>query len=395
MYKKLGDDSHFSDKNIFIYFGINQTMKNPDSILSKNTLDKDDIIALLELDEKDSLKLFAKATEVKSKSVGKITYFRGLIEFSNHCSKNCLYCGIRAGNEHTHRYELDDESILYAAKFAYDRNYASIVLQSGEISSTRFIDRIDNLIKKIKELSDNKFGITLSVGEQSYETYKRWFDSGGHRYLLRVESSTPELYNRIHPQNAHHSFDVRMEALQNLKKIGYQTGTGVMIGLPWQTTEHLANDLLFFREFDVDMVGMGPFIEHSETPLYEYRNTLLPLKQRLHLAFKMIAILRIIMPDINIAAATALQAIDPMGREKAIRYGANVIMPNITPTTNRKNYQLYENKPCIDEGADDCVSCLEKRIEMAGDSIGYGKWGDSRHFYERMKNAGIFTSEAE
>jgi len=140
---------------------------------------------------------------------------------------------------------------------------------------------------------------------------------------------------------------------------------------------------------------MGPFIEHSETPLYEYRNTLLPLKQRLHLAFKMIAILRIIMPDINIAAATALQAIDPMGREKAIRYGANVIMPNITPTTNRKNYQLYENKPCIDEGADDCVSCLEKRIEMAGDSIGYGKWGDSRHFYERMKNAGIFTSEAE
>lgn len=363
-------------------------MNTIDKILNKSTLNITDIQTLLELDQQNSKILFAKAAEVKEKSVGKVTYFRGLIEFANNCSKNCLYCGIRAGNENTIRYELTDESILEAARFAYERNYASVVLQSGEVSSTHFVQRVDKLIKGIKQISGGKLGITLSVGEQSEDVYQQWFESGAHRYLLRIEATQRELYNKIHPQNAHHSFDVRMKALHNLKKIGYQTGTGVMIGLPWQTTEDLAHDLLFFREFDVDMVGMGPFIEHTETPLFEYRHLLLPLKDRLHLAFKMIAILRIMMPDINIAAATALQAIDPMGREKAIKYGANVIMPNITPTANRKYYQLYENKPCIDEGADDCVSCLEKRIEMAGDTIGYGKWGDSKHFFERMKQAG-------
>jgi len=210
-----------------------------------------------------------------------------------------------------------------------------------------------------------------------------WFNAGAHRYLLRIESSNEELYYKIHPKNRQHDFKTRLKALHDLQETGYQTGTGVMIGLPFQTFEHLADDLLFFKDFDVDMIGMGPYIEHTETPLYQHRHELLPLEERFMLTLKMIAILRIMMKDINIAAATALQAIDPVGREKAIKVGANIIMPNITPTINRENYQLYENKPCIDEGADECTNCLGARIAISGDDIGYGEWGDAPHFAAR------------
>ena len=305
------------------------------------------------------------------------------VEFSNICSKDCFYCGIRKSNANVVRYDATDDEVLSACKFAWENRFGSVVLQSGELSSPAFVNRIDHLLKEIKHLSNGELGITLSCGEQSRETYKRWFESGAHRYLLRIESSTRDLYNKIHPDNELHSFNKRIESLQYLKECGYQVGTGVMIGLPFQTIGNLADDLLFLKEIDVDMVGMGPYIEHEDTPLYEFRNLLETKQERFDLALKMIAILRLLMPDINIAAATALQAIDPVGREKALKVGANVIMPNLTPCTYRKEYQLYEDKPCLDEDADLCRNCLEARIEMAGSEIGYGEWGDSLHFSAR------------
>ncbi len=354
-------------------------------ILKKEKFSKADIVKLLQTNKEERQLLFAKANEVKKEYVGLKTYYRGLIEFSNICAKDCYYCGIRAGNKNVRRYDISDEQILQAVKFAYDNNYGSVVFQSGERMDKQFIERIEQLLIKSKNITNGKIGITISLGEQSSETYKKWYNAGAHRYLLRIESSNKELYYKIHPQNAKHDFDTRLKALYDLQKIGYQTGTGVMIGLPFQTFEHLADDLLFFKAFDVDMVGMGPYIEHTETPLYHHRLLLLPLEERFILTLKMIAILRIMMKDINIAAATALQAIDPIGREKAIKVGANIIMPNITPTINREDYQLYENKPCIDEGADECTNCLEARIGISGDDIGYGEWGDAPHFKNRKK----------
>ncbi len=314
------------------------------------------------------------------KQLGKKVFFRGLIEFSNYCTKNCYYCGIRKDNSNIARYDIDDEAILNAARFAHENRYGSLVLQSGERSDSMFTERITKLLTEIKKISNGELGITISLGEQTRETYKEWFDAGAHRYLLRIESSNEELYYKIHPRDEKHDFQTRINCLHTLKELGYQTGTGVMIGLPFQTYEHLANDLLFMKELDIDMVGMGPFIEHHDTPLYKFKNQLWPLQRRFEVALNMIAALRFLMPDINIAAATALQAIDPMGREKALQVGANIIMPNITPTVNRKNYLLYENKPCTDEGADDCTNCLKIRIEMAGREIGFSEWGDSKHF---------------
>jgi len=352
-------------------------------ILEKETLNKDDIIYMLSCSEEEEKELFRFSKKVREKELGKYVYLRGLIEFSNICKKDCLYCGIRKSNTSVDRFNIEDKHILNAAKFAYDNNYGSIVLQGGERSDKEFIDRIDNLLKEIKKLSNNELGITLSIGEQTKETYKRWFDSGAHRYLLRIESSNKDLYYKIHPKDENHSFERRINCLKDLQEVGYQTGTGVMIGLPHQTTEDLANDLLFFKMLNVDMIGMGPYIEHADTPLYRERGLLMPQIDRFKLTLRMIACLRILMKDINIAAATALQAIDPIGREKAINIGANIIMPNITPTDERALYQLYQNKPCTDEGADECYSCIEKRINMANCEVKYNAWGDSPHFYKR------------
>jgi biotin synthase len=353
------------------------------AIFSKKTLEKNDIIALLSANAEDTKELFAKSAEIRDRYVGNKVYFRGLIEFSNICGKNCYYCGIRAGNKKVQRYNLSDEEILDAAQFAYENHYASLVLQSGEIANEEFSRRIEFLVQKIKTLSKNKLGITLSVGEQTEEVYQRWFNAGAHRYLLRIESANRELFEKIHPANEHHRFDTRLNCLYSLRKVGYQVGSGIMIGLPFQTLEDLANDLLFIRNFDIDMVGMGPYIEHPDTPMYKDRDQLLSKEERLMLALKMIAILRIMMKDINIAAATALQAIDPMGREKGIKAGANIIMPNITPGKYRSSYKLYENKPCVDENPDDCTQCLEARISMTGSVIGYDEWGDSKHFMKK------------
>jgi biotin synthase len=363
-----------------VIFAVMKTVKE---IIEQHEFSAKDMITLLGTEKGDRKILFEKSRQVKESVVGKKVFFRGLIEFSNICSKDCFYCGIRKSNNKVVRYNASDEEILEACRFAWINRFGSVVLQSGEISSKAFVKRIDNLLKKIKQLSGNELGITLSCGEQSKDTYLRWYESGAHRYLLRIESSNRELYYKIHPETPKHSFEKRIEALQFLRETGYQVGTGVMIGLPFQTLEDLANDLLFFKTTDIDMCGMGPYIEHENTPLYEYSHLLKSREERFYLTLNMIAVLRLLMPDINIAAATALQAIDLAGREKALTVGANVIMPNLTPCEYRKEYLLYQDKPCLDEDAELCRNCLEARIELAGSEIGYNEWGDSKHFFNR------------
>jgi biotin synthase len=354
-----------------------------DILLSKSELTAQNIVELLKCEGSELKELYAKSAEVKKIYVDNIVYLRGLIEFSNLCRKDCKYCGIRKSNVNVNRYNLSDDEIIHAAKFAFESRYGSIVLQSGELKNKAFTKRITNILDKIATISDGKLRVTLSCGEQTHETYRQWFEHGASRYLLRIETTNKELYYKIHPNNKLHSFEERIEALNNLKSIGYQAGTGVMIGLPFQTFEDLANDLLWIKQMDIDMVGMGPYIEHKDTPLYQYRDTLLPLKDRFELTLKMIAVLRILMKDINIAAATALQSIEKMGRERAIKIGANVLMPNITPGKYRDSYRLYDNKPCTDENPEDCQSCIEWRVAITDNTIAYDEWGDSKHHYRK------------
>jgi biotin synthase len=355
-------------------------------ILAQSSFSADDLVQLLEANETERTLIFERASEVKKALVGNKVYFRGLIEYSNRCAKNCYYCGVRNGNSKFVRYQLEDEEVIEAARFAFENRFASIVIQAGERTNKSHVSKIEELLLRIKELSNGKLGITLSLGEQTDETYNRWFNAGAHRYLLRIETSNKDLYYKIHPENAKHSYEARLEALKSLKNIGYQVGTGVMIGLPFQTTRHLAEDLLFFKAFDIDMAGMGPYIEHENTPLFAHRDVLIPKKDRFYLSLKMVALLRIMMGDINIAATTAMQTLDPQGREKAMKVGANVIMPNLTPLKYRENYLLYQDKPCIDEEADECQKCLEARIHIAGAEIGWDEWGDSAHFAKRLQN---------
>jgi biotin synthase len=348
-------------------------------------LDRGQIIDLLnERDPQVVSQLFDEAYRTKVENVGESVYLRGLIEISNICRKNCLYCGIRSDNSAVVRYQLSNDDVLGAAKFALAAGYGSIVIQGGERQDKAFVKDIKRLIKKIKRLSrENPLGITLSLGEQPIEVYEDWFDAGAHRYLLRIETSNEELYNMIHPSGDLHSFNSRVQALLNLKYTGYQVGTGVMIGLPFQTTEHLADDLLFFRDFDIDMCGMGPYLEHSQTPMWSLRGTLLPPQERLTLSLKMVALLRLLMPDINIAATTAMQTLHPEGREMAIMAGANVIMPNMTIQQVRSSYQIYENKPGIEDDAAISRTKLENFLSEKNIPIGFNQWGDSLRFKNR------------
>jgi biotin synthase len=359
-------------------------MHKVNALLKQDTFSREDLVYLLGLQGAEKTALFAHSARIREEQVGNKVYFRGLIEFSNICMKNCLYCGIRHDNSHVNRYQLSDKEIFDAARFAFDNNYGSLVLQSGEVETGNFAKRVEKMLRGIDRISGGKLRITLSCGEQEKSVYRRWFDSGAHRYLLRIESSNPALYARLHPGDAMHDFKRRLDCLSILQETGYQVGTGVMIGLPFQTPEDLAGDLLFMQQFNIDMVGMGPYLEHADTPLYAYRDQLLPKEERFQLTLKMIALLRILMKDINIAATTALQAIDKLGREKAIKIGANVIMPNITPGKYRDDYLLYQNKPCTNENAADCKTCLEARIALADNEIAYGEWGDSGHFRKRV-----------
>lgn len=337
--------------------------------------DRQELVHYLNCTGQEEGELFQYAAGLRNKYLGNKVYLRGLIELSNICQKNCLYCGIRRENPALVRYELSDREVLSAAQYAWQQKYGSIVIQSGERNDRKFVLRIEALIKEIKRLSNHELGITLSLGEQSSETYRRWFDAGAHRYLLRIETSNESLYKKIHPNDSLHSFPARLKCLEYLQKCGYKTGSGVMIGLPFQTTDDLADDLLFLKNIHIDMVGMGPYLEHAATPLYSCRQSLLPAAERLRLGIRMVACLRILMPHINIAATTALQAIDPLGREKAIAAGANVVMPNITPLRNRRNYTLYQNKPCIEEGDENTLQQLSENIAACQCLIGWNEWG--------------------
>ena len=350
-------------------------------ITVNSDLSRQEIVEMLAINDKTEYDLLiSKAYSIKEKYVGKIAYLRGLIEFSNICYKDCLYCGIRKGNEKITRYSMSDEEILKVVYYAYKNKINGIVLQSGEKKSYSFTKRISDLIYSIKDKTNPEFRITLSLGEQTAETYNEWFASGAQRYLLRIETTNEDLYRKIHPEDNLHSYKSRRECLENIQKAGFQTGTGVMIGLPFQSLEDLADDLLFIKSNEIDMVGMGPYIEHADTPLYAYKDSLLPLKKRMKLSLSMIAVLRILMPDINIASTTALQSIDPMGRELGLMAGANILMPNITPVKYKKSYQLYNNKPCINEDSDKCLKCLKNRVQKIGETISFDDYGDSVHY---------------
>ena len=340
-----------------------------------------DLQALLDLDNpSDIAALHAAAYEVKLAQVGGICHFRGIVEFSNICSKDCLYCGIRRSNTGVKRFTMEAEEILAAAKWAYEAEYGSMVLQSGERQDENFVDFVENLLQEIRTISDGKLGVTLSLGEQTPATYRRWYAAGAHRYLLRIETSNPTLYQQLHP--AEHDFQTRHDCLLSLRDLGYQVGTGVMIGLPGQSTADLANDILYFRDLDVDMIGMGPYIPHDDTPMGQASGSFNGEAQ-LELGLKMISTVRLFLQDINIAATTALQALNPTGRELGLKAGANIIMPNVTDTKYREAYQLYDNKPCLDENSTMCRGCLSRRVTSIGETIGFNQWGDSPHFFAR------------
>lgn len=362
---------------------------NLDTLLYKKEFSRDELIFMLSTKGDDMKKLLDRALEVKLKKIGNEVHLRGLIEYSNRCLKSCLYCGVRSNNEKVVRYTLDDEEVLNCAKMAIELRYGSIAIQSGERNDKAFTDKITYLVSEIKKISNGKLGITLSCGEQKESVYKEWFEVGAHRYLLRIESSNEELYYKIHPKDKTHNFQTRLMALKSLIEIGYQAGTGVMIGLPFQTIENLADDLLFFKDINVAMVGMGPFIPHGDTPLYEYRGLIEDDRTRLDMTLKMIACLRLMMPRINMVAATADQTLSPNGREEAVMAGANIIMPNLTPTKYREDYMIYPNKACVGDKPQECQGCLDNRLKSINHKIGYGEWGDSKAFVDEHNKTSL------
>ena len=371
------------------------------------------------------------AYSLKLQHRGPQVYLRGLIEISNRCRKNCLYCGIRAGNAQVCRYEMTDEQVLREAQFALDAGYGSVAIQGGERSDNEFVERITRLVWQIRHLQKggdphgvvhrtpgqsaaselNSLGITLSLGEQPIEVYKEWLKAGAARYLLRIEASNKELYEKLHPgfeytgnnskDAENHSYERRVQALHDLKSSGYLLGSGVMIGLPFQTQAHLDEDLQFLKNLGVDMVGMGPYIPHYDTPLGQivaHWRTGAPLPgnlkelasqprgdfwnlsnaELLKLSVEMVARLRILLPDINIAATTALQVLDPMGREEAVLHGANVIMPNMTETSLRGNYSLYQGKQGVEDDAASTRDKLVENLSGLGIPVGWDERGDRR-----------------
>ena len=243
-------------------------MPTIDEIQHKTNLTHEEIKNLLSAEGEEKKKLFDRALQVKLQHLDNHVHLRGLIEYSNICTKSCLYCGVRSKNPKVSRYQLSDEEVIECAKLAHKLGYGSVALQSGERSDKAFTDKITHLVKEIKKIDNGSLGITLSLGEQSEEVYREWFEAGAHRYLLRIEASNEELYYKIHPRDEKHDFKKRLDCIDTLLKLGYQTGTGVMVGLPFQTLDDLAGDLLFFKQKDVAMVGMGPFIPHPDTPLW-------------------------------------------------------------------------------------------------------------------------------
>ena len=339
------------------------------------------ILTLTDADEVDVLRAAAERTLLAH--CGDSVRLRGLVEFSNRCVLDCRYCGIRRGNRAVKRFSLSVDDVVSCARWCADKGYGSLVLQSGERRDPAFVRRVEMMIRAIKAatrsaMQPDGLGITLCVGEQSEEAYARWFEAGAHRYLLRIETSSASLFAEIHPSTQRH--ESRLACLKSLRALGYQVGTGGMIGLPGQTVEHLVDDLLFFRDMDVDMLGMGPYIPHAQTAL---TGAIPSADERLRLGLRMIAAARLLLRDVNIAATTALQALADDGREQGLTFGANVIMPQVTPPRVRAMYTLYDGKPCLDDTAEQCADCLERRIASVGRRTLKHGWGDSVHFSAR------------
>ena len=300
--------------------------------------------------------LYEQARQVRESVYGKDVYLRGLIEFSNYCRNDCYYCGIRRSNAHAERYRLTKEQILDCCGQGYDLGFRTFVLQGGE-DGYFTDDRICSIVSEIKKRYPD-CAVTLSIGEKSYESYKAFYDAGADRYLLRHETANCEHYRMLHPLPL--SGENRKQCLWNLKEIGYQVGCGMMIGSPGQKPEYIVEDLLFMHELQPHMIGIGPFIAHKDTPFAD--RTSGTLDDTLHL----LGILRLMFPHALIPATTALGTIHPLGREKGILAGANVVMPNLSPVQVRGKYLLYDGKICTGDEAAECRMCMQRRIEKVG-----------------------------
>jgi len=319
-----------------------------------NLSNKEILDYLKRADETSDRALHSRADQVRQQKVGNVVYLRAIIEFSNYCRKNCLYCGLRKDNQKLQRYRMSEEETVRTAKHAWKMGYQTIVMQSGE---DPFFDqtKVTKIIEKIKK--ETNLAITLSLGERSKEDYTAWKKAGADRYLLRHETANPELYQKLHPDS---SYLHRLQCLEWLRELDYEVGAGFMVGLPGQTEEDLVMDLNLLKQLDVKMAGIGPFIPHKDTPLA------LEKGGNLNLALRVIALTRLILPEINIPATTALGALHSEGRELALKCGANVIMPNGTPQIYRQFYQLYPGKICLNEEPADCVTCIDNKVKNLG-----------------------------
>lgn len=312
---------------------------------------------LLEQDSPQIQEALAKeADAVRREYYGDLVFVRGLIEFTNYCKNNCFYCGIRGANQSAERYRLTKEEILSCCREGYALGFRTFVLQGGEDPSFTD-DRICDIVSAI-HANHPDCAITLSIGEKERASYQAYFDAGANRYLLRHETASEEHYHKLHPAGM--SLLRRKQCLFDLKEIGYQVGSGFMVGSPFQTTENLIYDLRFLQELEPDMIGIGPYISHAETPFAGYANG------TLNQTLRLISILRLMFPYALIPATTALGTIHPQGRELGLQAGANVVMPNLSPVSVRKLYDLYENKICMGEEAAQCIGCLKNRVESAG-----------------------------
>ena len=322
-------------------------------------LSNDEIVSLLKNDEINDL-LFKTADEVRRKYVGDEIHLRALIEFSNICRCNCLYCGLRAENSNIQRYRMSKNEILATVQRAIALGFKTIVLQSGEdlyFSKEKFCE----IIREIKKYD---VALTLSIGERDYEDYKVFKDAGADRFLLRIETTDKNLYKKMHPDM---DWNRRKQCLTDLKSLGYELGCGCLVGLPEQTLETLANDILFFKEICADMIGIGPLITHCQTPLRDVNNG------DFTLTLKVMAITRILMRDVNIPATTAMETLHPEGRIIALQCGANVVMPNVADCEIKKKYEIYPNKAGIISSVDDQLVELKEKIYSIGRSVATGK----------------------
>lgn len=328
-----------------------------DKLEKERILTRDEFVHLLSnFTDEDSEYLFGKAREISQRHFGDRIYVRGLIEFTNYCRNDCLYCGIRRSNRNVDRYRLSKEEILSCCQNGYQLGFRTFVLQGGE-DLKYSVDEMTDIIRTIRENYPD-CAITLSIGEKSFEEYQKYYEAGANRYLLRHETANAEHYGMLHPKSM--SLENRKQCLYNLKKIGYQVGAGFMVGSPYQTMENIAEDLLFIHGLQPQMVGIGPFIPHKDTPFHDFK------AGSFELTLFLIGVLRLMIPNLLLPATTALGTINPLGREKGILAGANVVMPNLSPVKVRKKYQLYDNKICTGEEAAECRMCLQRRVEKIG-----------------------------